>query len=112
MDAVDQIYAAAAAPRIKVHSIGDTTLFRLSRAIRDVDRAAHEEGVAELLGPRLSIAKAIRFVLSASPLAGASPHLRLAGAAKKLAFTENELRFRSSERIVHLFSQIRPEIEA
>ncbi len=112
MDAVDQIYAAAAAPKIKVHSIGDNTLFRLSRAIRDVDRTAHEEGVSELIGPRLSIAKAIRFVLSASPLPGASPHLRLAAAAKKLAFTENELRFRSSERIVHLFSQIRPEIEA
>lgn len=112
MDAVDQIYAATAAPRIKIHSIGDNTLFRLSRAIRDVDRTAHEEGVGELIGPRLSIAKAIRFVLSASPLPGASPHLRLAAAAKKLAFTENELRFRSSERIVHLFSQIRPEIEA
>lgn len=111
MDAVDQIYAAAAAPRIKVHSIGDNTLFRLSRAIRDVDRTAQEEGIGELIGPRLSIAKAIRFVLSASPLPGASPHLRLAVAAKKLALTENELRFRSSERIVQLFSQIRPEIE-
>ncbi len=112
MDAVDQIYAAAAAPRIKIHSIGDSTLFRLSRAIREVDRTAQEEGISELIGPRLSIAKAIRFVLSASPLPGASPHLRLAAAAKKLVLTENELRFRSSERMVQLFCRIRPEIEA
>lgn len=111
MDAIDHMYAAAAAPRIRVHSIGDTILNRLSRTIREVDRMAHEEGVSELIGPRLATAKAIRFVLCASPLAGASPYLRLAAAAQKLAQTEGELRLRCSERVVQLFCRVRPEIE-
>jgi hypothetical protein len=111
MNNLDQPYAAAASPQIRLHAVESPDLLALNRAIRDVERAAQGEGTAEIIRTYLSAAKSARFVLAATPVAGSSPSLRLAALAARARASEDELKWRVSATVYAKFKAIPPCLE-
>jgi len=108
----DLLYAACVGSRCSVHAVSETAVRALTRAYREVDRIAQEEGVTDLVRRHLSRVKAVRFILAASPVNGSDPDLRLAALARRLADIELELGWSISPRLLDTFRRVRPAVEA
>ena len=111
MISVDRIYAATAAPRIRLHPVEGRDLLALNRAVRETERMAHGENTLETIATYISSAKSARFVLAATPLPGGASNLRLASLAARARASEDELRGRVSAAVLERFKAIAPAIE-
>lgn len=107
---IDRLYSSCAVPRIKVHSVQDSLIRKLTRVIRETSRAAHEDGLDSEVGRRLAKVKAVRFCLAASPVNGAAARLRLSSFAQRLESEECEIAMTANGRVAEAFALIRPII--
>ncbi len=108
IEASDNLFAACAAPMLTMHALPDGGLRTLTQACRTVERIAADEGVADVVRPLLTKVKAMRFCLTASPVHGGDPDLRLSSVALRLASAEEQLAWSASPRLAAEFKKIRP----